>query len=125
MRKRLLAILFLLFAAAPAVAVEFTDVYYDPLQSGWGLFVIQSDTFQFFTLFIHGPDGKPLWYGGGLTLDPATGVDSGKLFATAGTYFADPWAARRSRISQCCPRSPSRRSATTRRSTRSAISAAE
>ena len=90
MRKQLLAILFLLFAVARAEALEYTDVYYDPLQPGWGLFVVQSDTFQFVTFFIYGPDGKPVWYAAGLELDE-TGAYSGKLLAATGTYFADPW----------------------------------
>jgi hypothetical protein len=88
-RRLLLSVL--LFAAASNVrALEYTDVYYIPEESGWGIFLIQSDTFQFLSFFIYGPDGNPLWYTAELS-DNGSGSYTGPLYATTGTYFADPW----------------------------------
>jgi hypothetical protein len=90
MLKRLVLIAMLALASARADALGYTDVYFNPNESGWGFFLVQSDTFQFLALFIYGQDGKPTWYTGGLTQD-AAGNFSGPLFATTGTYFAVPW----------------------------------
>ncbi len=90
MVKRLVFIVVLLFAAVRAEAVEYTDVYYDPAEPGWGAFLVQSDTTQFLAFFIYGADGKPTWYTAQLT-DDGTGNYTGTLFAITGTYYANPW----------------------------------
>jgi hypothetical protein len=90
MLKRLVLIAMLALAAARAEAFEYTDVYYTPSEPGWGVFLVQSDTFQFLAFFIYGPDGKPTWYTAELTND-GTGTYSGTLYAITGTYFASPW----------------------------------
>ena len=79
-------------AAFCVQAKEYTDVYYDPAESGWGFFLVQSDTFQFLAFFIYGSDGKPTWYVA-LLGDDGTGTDTytGQIFATTGTYFPLPW----------------------------------
>jgi hypothetical protein len=90
MLKRLILIAMFALAAGRADAVEYTDVYYLPAESGWGMFLVQSDTTQFVALFIYGSDGKPTWFVATIT-DDGTGKYSGTLFATTGTYFANPW----------------------------------
>ena len=78
-------------APPPLLAgIEYTDVYYNSGEPGWGVFVVQSNTFQFLALFIYGPDGKPVWYTGQIT-DDGTGNYTGTLYASTGTYFASPW----------------------------------
>jgi hypothetical protein len=89
LRKLLLAVL-LLIATSGAGARDFTDVYYDPAEAGWGFFLVQSDTFQFLAFFIYGPDNKPTWYVATL-LDDGTGTYTGPVYAYNGTYFALPW----------------------------------
>jgi hypothetical protein len=91
MLKRLVLIAMLALAAARADALEYTDVYYNPAESGWGVFLVQSETTQFLALFIYGQDGKPTWYVGQLTQDIA-GNYNGTLFSTTGTYYILPWA---------------------------------
>ena len=88
-RKLLVAVL-LLASAAFAQAALYTDVYYDTAEPGWGVFLVQSDTFQFLAFFIYGPDGKPTWYTAQL-VDDGTGNYAGPLYVTTGTYFANPW----------------------------------
>jgi hypothetical protein len=89
LRKLILAVL-LLIATFSAKAVEYTDVYYNPAESGWGFFVVQSNGFQFLAFFIYGSDGKPTWYVALLT-DNGTGTFTGPVGATTGTYFPLPW----------------------------------
>jgi hypothetical protein len=93
-RRFLLAVL--LFATAfRAAATDYTDIWFNPSEQstgggGWGVNVVQSDSFLFLTFFIYGPDNKPIWYVAGLTGD-ANGNFNGPLYATTGTYFAAPW----------------------------------
>jgi hypothetical protein len=90
MLKRFLLCLLLLTAASRAGAVDYTDIYYIPAESGWGANVVQSDTFLFVTFFIYGPDNKPTWYSAQLNQD-ASGNFNGTLYATTGTFYAQPW----------------------------------
>src|SRR5215831_5943651 len=89
MLKRFLVIA-LLLVTFNARAVDFTDVYYDAAESGWGVFLVQSNTTQFLAFFIYGADGKPTWYVA-ILADDGTGKFTGSLFATTGTYFLNPW----------------------------------
>jgi hypothetical protein len=93
MLKRLLLTLLLLTASAQAAAVDFTDIWYNPSESGWGVNVVQSDAFIFLTFFIYGPDNKPTWYTGQVTLDSSSGNFNGPLYSTDGygTSFTLPW----------------------------------
>ncbi len=91
MLKRLFLALLLFAAAGRAAAIDFTDLWYLALESGWGVNVVQSDSFLFVTFFIYGADGKPTWYTAQLTLD-SSGNYNGGLYATTGTYYAAPWA---------------------------------
>ena len=90
MLKRLIVIVFLLCAPMHAEAANYTDVYYDPNEAGWGVFLVQSDTTQFLAFFIYGQDGKPIWYTAELKED-ASGNYVGALYAITGTYFPLPW----------------------------------
>ena len=92
MFKRSLMCLFLMLAALPARATDYTDVWYLPAESGWGANIIQSDDFMFVTYFIYGPDKKPIWYTAQLQLDASRNYN-GKLYATTGTYYGSPWIA--------------------------------
>jgi len=89
LRKIVVAVL-LCIASFSARALEFTDVYVDPNEIGWGIFVVQSDTFQFLAFFVYGQDGKPTWYSCQLSLD-ASGKYSGQLYASTGPYYGGPW----------------------------------
>jgi hypothetical protein len=61
--RKLLAAL----AAATALnasAGEYTDLWYNPAESGWGANVIQQFETAFVTLFVYGADTRPTWYVG-------------------------------------------------------------
>jgi hypothetical protein len=79
-----------LLAAPMARAVNYTDIWLNPNEAGWGVNVVQSDDFMFLTFFIYGQDRKPTWYTAQLLLD-ANGVFAGSLFLTSGSYYALPW----------------------------------
>ena len=91
--RRLQALaLALVIAALPAFAraADYTDLWWVPSESGWGVNIVQSDSFMFATFFIYGQDRKPTWYTAQMTRD-ATGAYSGGLFLTSGSYYALPW----------------------------------
>lgn len=78
-------------AATPAsAATDYTDLWWDSFESGWGVNFIQADDFIFSTFFIYGPSGQPTWYTGQLQLD-ANQNWIGPLYVTSGTYFGSPW----------------------------------
>src|SRR5258705_9794022 len=96
MFKRFVLCLFLMTAAFRAGAVDYTDIYYIPAESGWGVNVVQSGTdfnYMFVTFFIYGPDNnKPTWNTAQLTKDAVGNNFNGTLFATTGTFYATvPW----------------------------------
>jgi len=80
----------LCFVACNAHALEYTDVYYDPDESGWGMFLVQSNTVQFAAFFVYGADGKPTWFTVQLA-DDGTGQYTGALYATTGSPFNSAW----------------------------------
>lgn len=79
----------LTLAAAPARAIDYTDIWYNPTESGWGVNVVQSDSFIFATFFVYDPDRKPTWYTGQLRWDGSR--FTGSLFLTQGSYYLAPW----------------------------------
>jgi hypothetical protein len=73
-----------------ARAADYTDLWWIPAESGWGVNVVHTDNFMFLTFFIYGQDHKPTWYSADLLLD-ASGAFTGGLYATTGTYYVQPW----------------------------------
>ena len=90
MLKRLLLAILLCAAAGGAAATDYTDIWYDPPEAGWGVNIVQSDNFMFMTFFVYGSDNKPTWFTAQVNQD-ASGNFTGTLYATMGTYFAMPW----------------------------------
>ena len=96
-RSNLLRLLSALIVASLAVlatpatrAADYTDLWWIPAESGWGVNVVHTDNFMFLTFFIYGQDHKPTWYSADLSLD-TSGAFAGGLYATTGTYYAQPW----------------------------------
>src|SRR5690349_7450634 len=79
-------------ANATTTTTDFSYLWWNSQESGWGMNVIQQDDIQFITLFVYGSNGQPTWY-----VAPETtfrGVDSngvlafsGPMYATTGPYF--------------------------------------
>jgi hypothetical protein len=78
-------------AAAPVSAqTDYTDIWWNPLESGWGVNLVQASDFIFATFFVYGPTGQPVWYTGELT-GSANGAWVGPLYVSTGTYFGANW----------------------------------
>lgn len=60
--RNMLAAVAIAVAAIPALAGQYSDLWWNPQESGWGLNVVQQDEIAFVTMFVYGPDGKPTWY---------------------------------------------------------------
>ena len=87
-----LATAFALPAAASTYSTHYTDLWYLPSESGWGVNVAQQYDTIFATLFVYGPDGTPRWYVAPATRAVGTsGQFTGPLYSTLGTSFALPW----------------------------------
>ena len=66
---------------------NFSDLWWNPSESGWGITIIEHpSTIIFAAWFVYGSDGKPIWYvlpGGSWK----AGIFSGDLYRTTGPYF--------------------------------------
>ena len=85
----------LLLASLPLRAVhaanyDYTDSWYTPAESGWGVNFTQSDNFIFATFFIYGTGNVPTWYTAEMTWDGDSRFTGG-LYRTQGTNFAASW----------------------------------
>ena len=80
-----------LLCARPAAAfVDYTDLWWNASENGWGVNLVQADDFIFATFFVYGEAMQPTWYSGQMTRG-ANGVWTGPLFLTNGSYFGAPW----------------------------------
>lgn len=89
-----LAALAVLCVALPARATtystDFTDLWFNENESGWGVNVIQQYNTMFATLFVYGPDTAPRWFvAPDIEPSPAgsQNVFTGQLFQTTGPSF--------------------------------------
>jgi len=94
--KRLVVALLLAFsvpalAQTPSTGRDYSDLWSNTGESGWGANVIQQDTILFITLFVYGTDRRATWYVASDVTHTGTsnGVDtySGALYSTTGTPF--------------------------------------
>jgi hypothetical protein len=94
--RRLAALLLVSLAfVRPAAAVDFTDIWFNPNEGGWGVNLVQSNQFIFATFFVYGPASQPpgnapIWYTAQLSLQ-SNGTWTGPVYLTTGTYFGSPW----------------------------------
>jgi hypothetical protein len=82
----------LLALAPPALATDYSDLWWSPSESGSGVTVTHQGNVVFIALFVYGQDGKATWFS-----SPATFVQSdsngnpvytGTLFQSTGPAFA-------------------------------------
>jgi hypothetical protein len=82
-------------AQTPATGRDYSDLWYNAQESGWGVNVIQQDTILFVTLFVYGADRRPTWYvGPAVAFSGASGggeTYSGDLFTTTGPPLGTPF----------------------------------
>ena len=79
-------------ASASTYSTHYTDLWYLPTESGWGVNVIQQYDTIFTTLFVYGPDNSPRWYvGPAVRAQGTSGQFTGALYSTVGTSLSAPW----------------------------------
>ena len=74
-------------ATANTGASDFTDLWWNPSESGWGVSITQHGNNIFFRIFVYDTDGRPLLFVvPGVTFTSATSF-TGALQLTAGPWF--------------------------------------
>lgn len=83
---------------------QYSDLWWNPQESGWGMNIVQQGEVAFVTLFVYGPDGRPTWY---VTSDARVfAVDAsgnpafrGTLYKTTGPWIGAPFDAGKVNVS--------------------------
>jgi hypothetical protein len=90
-RKSLLGLLFLVTMNVAAVTPQWTDLWWNPNESGWGVNVVQQSETLFMTFFVYDQSTNPYWVYAVLT--PQTPPTQNPLFTYTGTVYASkgPW----------------------------------
>jgi hypothetical protein len=80
-----------------AAAGQYSDLWFNPQESGWGLNLVQQDETAFATLFVYGPDGRPTWYvASNLQVNAYSNpggypLFEGTLYRTQGSWHGGPF----------------------------------
>ncbi len=79
-------------AAAPvraSLGTNFTDQWWNPAESGWGVSIHQQYDVMFVIFFVQGPDSLPIWYAAPAYYQYNSGspVFAGDLYQTNGPWF--------------------------------------
>src|SRR4030095_12644925 len=73
----------------------FTDLWWNPNESGWGMNVAQQGGVMFLTFFVYANDGSARWYTATVLRGaaPPTGYSSftGDMYETRGPWFGNPF----------------------------------
>ena len=79
-------------AGSRAGEANYTDLWWNPAESGWGVNLTHQGDILFATLFTYAPDGRDLWLVGPALRRQSDGRFTGELFRTTGPAFsAQPW----------------------------------
>ena len=82
-------------AHATTTGINYSDLWWNPSESGWGVNIAQQADTLFATFFIYGDGGQAVWYSVTLTLQAVgpTGqpVYAGPLYLTSGTPIGQPY----------------------------------
>lgn len=80
----------LCLGSSPAWAVNYSDIWWNPAESGWGITIADHDTNLFAVLYAYRQDGRPVWYtipGGTWSNDRR--FFSGDVYMTRGPSYGD------------------------------------
>lgn len=81
---------FSLPASATSYGTDYTDLWWNPSENGWGINLIQQYGTIFATLFVYGADNSPRWYVAS-QLEGGPNSFSGTLYQTTGPAFSAAW----------------------------------
>jgi hypothetical protein len=81
------------FTATRSPPYNYTDLWWNPDESGWGINFTHQGKVIFATWFTYGNDGKPMWLAGVLTPTSVPDTFSGDpMYSTRGApLFMQPW----------------------------------
>lgn len=90
--RRLLATVAVSFAvvlpaSATSYSTDYTDLWWNPSEAGWGMNVVQQYDALFVTLYVYGTDSQPRWYFAS-SMTGSQNSYSGPLYSTTGPAFA-------------------------------------
>jgi hypothetical protein len=75
--------------AAPQWGSDFTDLWFNPAESGWGVSLAQHGNNVFGVWYAYDTDGQPLWFVlPGVQFTSSTAF-KGKLYTTTGPYYGN------------------------------------
>lgn len=79
------------FVGSAAAATNYSDIWWNPLESGWGVTIADHETNIFGVLYAYRSDNKPVWYtipGG--TFSQGRRMFAGDVYATRGPSYTNP-----------------------------------
>jgi hypothetical protein len=80
---------------AATATTDFTDLWSNPNEQGWGANVIQQNDIMFVTLFVNNANNAPVWYvASSVRQTTSTGATlnfTGPLYQTTAPYFGGPF----------------------------------
>lgn len=80
------------YTAPGTSAVNYTGMWWNPTESGWGINFNHQDSTVFATLFTYASSGVPMWLVGANLAQQSDGTFSGALYEVKGpAYNAMPW----------------------------------
>ena len=85
-----LALLFSFSASSHAsLGTNFSDQWWKPDESGWGISVLQQHDTLFIEIFVYDQNGAPTWFSAAAFFQPQLGgtVFTGDLYQTSGPWF--------------------------------------
>jgi YVTN family beta-propeller protein len=77
-----------MFASGPAPLINYTDLWWNPAESGWGMAITHQANVMFLAWYVYDDNGNPTWY-----VAPNCGVSAqgdgcaGRLYSTTGPPF--------------------------------------
>lgn len=77
-------------AGAASNTTDYTDTWWNPTESGWGMQVVQQADVLFATIYVYDAQTSPDWYSAALG-QKADGTWKGDLYATRGPWFGGPF----------------------------------
>jgi len=81
-----------LLTSLSTVKENYTDLWWNPEESGWGININHQGQTLFATLFVYDVDGKPMWLSASSVTRQPNGTWQGTLYRASGPAFnADPW----------------------------------
>lgn len=89
MLARLVLVFGLLFfglGSARAQVTDYTDLWFDPTESGWGVTFTQNEDLIYMTFYVYGPSRQPVWYFA-ITNRDTNGDFSGLVYVSSGPFF--------------------------------------